>query len=69
MTKEQINGGLQVVQAIAEAIRELKQVPSGKLYAMVMGKLSLEQYEKVIQILVDARLVKKHQSHLLEWIG
>lgn len=69
MTKEQINAGLKTVLAIAESIRELGSVPSGHLYAHLMGSLTLESYEKIIQILVNQDLVKKHPSHLLEWIG
>lgn len=54
--------------AIAEAIRELKTVPSGELYARLMGKLSLEQYESLIGSLVKVGLVTK-AGHLLRWVG
>lgn len=55
--------------ALAECIRDLGSVPSGHLYACVMGYMSLETYEALIGILVDAGKVRRHPSHLLEWVG
>jgi len=55
--------------AIAECIRELGSVPSGHLYARLMEYMSIETYEKLIGILVEAGKIKRHPSHLLEWVG
>lgn len=60
---------VRVAYAVAETIRELGQVPSGHLYARLMGVMELHQYEQVIDLLVDARLVERTPSHLLRWIG
>ena len=60
---------VRVAHAIAETIRELGEVPSGHLYARVMGVMDLRQYEQVIDLLIDARLVERDRSHLLRWIG
>ena len=60
---------VRVAHAIAETIRELGEVPSGHLYARVMGVMDLRQYEQVIGLLIDARLVERAPSHLLRWIG
>jgi hypothetical protein len=60
---------VRVAHAIAEAIRNLGEVPSGHLYARVMGVMDLRQYEQVIDLLIDARLVEREPSHLLRWIG
>ena len=60
---------VRVAHAVAETIRELGQVPSGHLYARLMGVMELHQYEQVIDLLVDARLVERDRSHLLRWIG
>ena len=57
------------VLAIAECIRSLGSVPSGHLYARLMGFMSLETYEALIAILIDAGKVHRHPSHLLEWVG
>ncbi len=57
------------VLAVAECIRELGTVPSGHLYARLMGHMSADAYQGVIAALVRAGLVRQHPSHLLEWIG
>jgi hypothetical protein len=60
---------IQVVRAVADAIKELGSVPSGHLYAQLMCRLELREYGRVIEILVDGGLVQKDASHLLTWIG
>jgi len=67
--RSQLNSALAVVTAIAETIRELKEVPSGHLYAALMGKMSLEEYEQIIRIIEGADLIKVERSHLIRWIG
>ena len=58
-----------VAHAIAESIRELGEIPSGHLYARLMGMMDLSQYEQIIGLLIDARLVERDRFHLLRWIG
>ena len=65
----QAKAAVSVVLAVADCIRELRTVPSGHLYARLMGHLSIDDYQSVIATLVRAGLVREHQSHLLEWIG
>lgn len=67
--KEEIKSQLRTAIALGDAIRELRQVPSGKLYARVMGTLTLEQYQKAIETLKNTGLVREEQSQLLVWIG
>jgi hypothetical protein len=57
------------VLAVAEAIEGLGRVPSGHLYAQLMGHMSLETYEKIIGVLIGAKMVRKETSHELVWIG
>jgi hypothetical protein len=68
-TREQVRAAIEVTRAVADCIRELRQVPAGHLYARLMGHLSVEQFEQIISVLVYANLVRRHPSHLLEWIG
>ena len=68
-TTSEAIGAVRVAHAVAETIRELGQVPSGHLYARLMGVMELHQYEQVIGLLVDARLVERDRTHLLRWIG
>ena len=69
MTKQQAAAALSVILAVGDAIRELKEVPSGHLYAQLMAKMSLDQYNAIIDILIEAKMVKRSRSHLLTWIG
>ena len=57
-----------VVVAIGETIKDLGSVPSGHLYAQLMGRMSLETYNKVIALLVKTGAVKE-ENHLLTWVG
>lgn len=68
ITREQVVDGVQTVAAIAEAIRELGTVSDGTLYAALMGKLDIGQYQAIIAILVKAGLVSNN-GHQLRWIG
>lgn len=43
--------------------------PSGQLYALVMGGMSHETYEHVIQSWIAAGLIERTNSHLLRYIG
>ena len=68
METAQKDAMLSIVTAIADAIRDLGSVPSGHLYARVMGALSLSQYNQVIGILKKQGLVEE-SGHLLTWSG
>jgi hypothetical protein len=67
-TNEEITAGIQILVAVAEAIREKGEVPSGELYAVLSGHLTLALYTKVIERLKGAGLVSE-RNHLLTWIG
>ncbi len=68
ITKEQVSAAIRTTQAVAEAIRELKEVPSGQLYSRLMSVLSLSQYNQIIDVLKKAGVVSE-SNHLLKWIG
>ena len=67
-TQNDVKAALGILRAVADAIRELGEVPSGHLYAHLMSKVSLEQYEQVIGILKQAGLITE-SNHLLTWVG
>lgn len=60
-------GTIEAVKAIAEAIRELKEVPSGELYARVMNHMSLSTYNSIIDLLVRTKIIE-NKNHLLRWL-
>jgi hypothetical protein len=67
----EVKAVMTIVLAIAEAIRELREVPSGELYATlmpVMPKMSIGDYQRVIDHLIGAGLVRE-DNHLLIWTG
>lgn len=66
---KQVAAALQIVIAVGEAIQEMGRVPSGHLYATLMGVLTLEQYERAIDLLVQAGSVRRERSEELVWIG
>ena len=67
-TKQQIKAALEITLAVADAIRDLGAVPSGHLYAQLMGTMSLENFQAVIRTLKGAGLVREG-AHMLTWIG
>ena len=67
-TKEQLAAGIQMIKAIADALRELKRVPSGHFYARIMDKIDLASYEKILGILTGAGLIKI-ENHEIIWLS
>lgn len=67
-TKAQVDAVKAIVLAVAETIRELGKVPSGHLYANLMGRMSLDDYKAIIQLLKDTKMVSE-SNHVLTWIG
>lgn len=60
---------LLMASAIASAVKEAGQIPSGHLYAAVMGRIGLPLYNRIIEMLIRERLIRREPSHLLIWIG
>lgn len=68
-SKSDTIAALKQVQIVAECIRAAKVIPSGHLYAQLMGYgVGLNTYEKIINVLVKAELVAK-TNHVLAWTG
>lgn len=67
-TKDELKAGVALVAAVAEAIRELKSVPSGHLYTRLQGRVTLDGYNKMISILKNAKLVEE-KNFVLTWVG
>ena len=54
-----------ILDAVEEAIQELGEVPSGHLYAMMMGFMNLDEYNGVIGRLKQRGTITEDASHLL----
>ena len=68
-SKAELNAGLQILLAVSEAIREAWEIPSGTLYAMLCGKVTIQGYESMVRTLKNAGLVEETPTHLLRWVG
>lgn len=71
ITPEQVNGYVQTVKAIADAIKESgpRGIGLGVLYSAVMRIMSLDAFERTIGLLTSAGLVSRERSSLVVWIG
>jgi len=49
MNKEQAMKLVEVMGAVASVIKEVGSIPSGHLYAQLMGKMSFETYQDMIE--------------------
>lgn len=67
-TQKEIKATFEVLVEIAKVIRQLKSIPSGHLYAQVMGHLTLDQYEKMISLLQNQKLIRV-ENHLITWVA
>jgi hypothetical protein len=54
---------------LAEAIRELRSVPTGVVYAILLGQFSLAEYELMLQTLKNAKLITVDRQHVAHWTG
>lgn len=58
-----------LIRAVADCIKDLEEVPSGHLYAQLVGFLTLENYNLILAKLVEAKLISVTPGHLITWIG
>lgn len=69
LTPEQVAAGFEIVALVGQLIKESPggQIPSGELYARLMDKFTLDQYESIIRTLERAKVIDR-RNHLLRWI-
>lgn len=66
ITKAEVAAGLNALRALADAVRELREVPAGNLYVAVMGVMSVDNFNKAIGLLVDSKVIRR-DGDLLKW--
>jgi len=54
--------------AVTEAIRELGSIPSGRLYAQLMARMTLDVYNLVIESIKKTGAIEE-KNHVLIWAG
>ena len=67
-TSRQIATYLDAIRAIADAVRDAREIPSGTVYAACGGNLTLDVYEGIIRRLVGAELITM-RGYMLVWVG
>ena len=68
-TSTEVSHAFAMTAAVAETIREAGSVPSGTIYAALVGRITLEGYEKLLGVLKRAGLVSVDSSHVITWTG
>ena len=74
-SKTQVKAALDILIEVGKVIKDatenspIKGIPAGHLYGNLMGTMSLEVFEKIISVLVGAKVVRREDSHLLVWVG
>lgn len=63
-TSNAVEAAVRASLAILEAVVDLGSVPSGHLYARLMGRMSLESYNAIINGLVKAEMIT-NEGHVL----
>lgn len=66
MSKEQVTAAIAIARVIANAIKELGQIPNGHLYAQVMGSIGYENYMACIAMLKRSGVIRE-ENNLLIW--
>jgi hypothetical protein len=70
MNEEQkMKAAVEIMKAVASAIKGLGTIPSGHLYAQLMGRMSLDSYEKMLSALQRMGIVSIDGNHLVTYIG
>jgi hypothetical protein len=67
-TPAKIRSALNTIFALADAIRELREVPEGHLYARVMTHLSLDEFDAAMRVLKNNKMIKI-EHRMITWIG
>jgi hypothetical protein len=68
ITKPEITAAIAILAAIADCVRELKRVPAGHLYTLLMTKLTLAQFNEAIALLIQTNQVTREGDELI-WKG
>lgn len=65
--KAQLLAAIEVMNTIVEIVQSTGNngCPSGHIYAALMGTMSIDTYERMINLLVEAGKIKRGPMHLL----
>ena len=66
--KDVLAARLHFIRILADSVKEAGRIPSGHLYAAVMGIATLEAYQSCVETLKRSGLIKE-VNHELIWVG
>ena len=69
MEPQELHAVIGVIKTVGDTVRELKEVPSGHLYAALSAHLDLATYQRIIETLKQTGLVEEHGMNMLVWTG
>ena len=69
MTREQITAAIEIMDTVIDCVKLGGDmgVPSGHVYAALMGTMSIETYERMIGLLIEAKRIKR-SNHVLYYV-
>lgn len=59
---------LKLLDALTSVLAKVGEVPSGTVYSALIGKVTLADYEAVIERMKRLGLIKV-ENHLIRWVG
>lgn len=68
VTAQEVQAVIETVKAVNDAIKELGTIPSGLLYAHLMGVMDIHTYNRIIELLQRAGTIKV-RNHLITYCG
>lgn len=68
---KQVGAYLQMIKALADAVRESGPlgISAGSLYAVCMGAMDLDTFNRMVELLVGSQAVRREAGHRLVWVG
>lgn len=69
MNTSSANAVIEIIKTIALCIKEAGTIPSGHLYAAVMGHMDLDSYNRIIDRLKSYNMIRVDGNHLITWIA
>ena len=68
VTPAEVKTAIKIMAAVASSVKELGRVPSGHVYAMLMGRMDFQQFQAMENCLLKTGLVKKEGDEYV-WKG
>ena len=68
VSAEEIKAGIAVALVAVQIVREKKSIPSGELYALLCGRVTIDGYNGMLRFLEKQNLISV-QNHLVRWHG